>query len=130
MACEDLQSLEDLFTTDPDKNYFFGRSHPSILDCAVFGHLSQFLYIDMEFPHKNYLHENCPGLQRFMEHFKQTHFPDWETLCERQPNDGLREDNPRVQSMKKKMKGMAFGMASIFVAIGAVVYRKYIMPSR
>lgn len=129
MAGEDLQSLEDLFVSAPDQKYFLGQSHPGVLDCAVFGHLSQFLYIGMDFPHKNYLKENCPGLLRFMEHFKQTYFPDWETLCERQPNDALRDDGPRMQSMKTKMKGMAFGTAVIFIAVGAVVYHKYRTPS-
>lgn len=125
MACEDLQALEDFFLSTPNENYFFGRSHPGVLDCAVFGHLSQFLYIAMDFPHKTYLKESCPGLLRFMENFKQTYFHDWETLTERQPNDGLREDSPRMQAMKKKMKPKSFGVMKVIVAVGAIAYYKY-----
>ena len=129
MAGEDLKSLEDLFVSTPDQKYFFGLSHPGVLDCVVFGHLSQFLYIDMEFPQKIYLKENCPGLLLFMEHFKKTYFPDWESLCERQPNDALREDSPRVLKMKNKLKRALFGTVAIIVASGAAVYHRYISSS-
>ena len=42
---------------------FFHGDKPSSLDCVVFGHLAQFLYIDMEFPQAEYLrsHCNCNG---------------------------------------------------------------------
>eukprot|EP00531_Pseudo-nitzschia_arenysensis_P013131 CAMPEP_0116146168 /NCGR_PEP_ID=MMETSP0329-20121206/17017_1 /TAXON_ID=697910 /ORGANISM="Pseudo-nitzschia arenysensis, Strain B593" /LENGTH=188 /DNA_ID=CAMNT_0003641891 /DNA_START=599 /DNA_END=1165 /DNA_ORIENTATION=- len=123
MSCEDLQALEDLIDSNKDKNFFFGRPHPGVLDCTVFGHLSQFLYIDLDFPQKIYLKEKCPCLMHFMENFKQAYFPDWETLCERQPNDSLRDDNPRLQAMQKKMKRKALTAVAVFVAIGAVAYK-------
>lgn len=127
MSCEDLQALEDLLaSTAKDQNYyFFGRAHPGVLDCTAFGHLSQFLYIAMDFPQKNYLQKNCPTLLRFMEHFKETHFPDWETLCQRQPNDGLRADNPRMIAMQKKMKRKALSAATVMVGVVSVVYQIY-----
>jgi len=129
MACEDLQALEDLLASTQDQNYFFGRSHPGVLDCTVFGHLSQFLYIAMDFPQKTYLEENCPCLLRFMEHFKQTHFPDWETLCERQPNMGLDPDSPRMQALQTKKKRMALRAVAVMVAVGAVAYHTLRTPS-
>lgn len=121
MACEDLQALEDLLSsTAHDENYFFGRSHPGVLDCTVFGHLSQFLYITMDdFPQKKYLKEKCPCLLQFMEHFKETFFPDWESLCERQPNVGLEK---MVDAMGKKMKRKALGAVAVIVVVGAVAY--------
>mmetsp|Transcript_59393 Transcript_59393/g.66460 ORF Transcript_59393/g.66460 Transcript_59393/m.66460 type:complete len:329 (+) Transcript_59393:71-1057(+) len=126
MACEDLQALEDLLASTPeDQTYFFGRAHPGVLDCTVFGHLSQFLYIAIDFPQKIYLQENCPTLLRFMERFKETHFPDWETLCQRQPNDGLRADNPRVLAMQKKMKHKALSAMAVMVGVVSVVYQIY-----
>ena len=33
-----------------DNKYILGTDTPTALDCTVFGHLAQFLYIDMEFP--------------------------------------------------------------------------------
>ncbi len=123
MSCEDLQALEDLLDLNKDKNFFFGRSHPGVLDCTVFGHLSQFLYIDMDFPQKIYLKERCPCLINFMENFKQTYFPDWETLCERQPNDSLRAGSPRMQAMQKKMKRKALSAVTVLVVVGSVAYK-------
>lgn len=138
MSFDDLHALEELLvcndTTsnsddDDDQHnstsnnccsYFFGRSEPGVLDCTVFGHLSQFLYIEMEFPQKTYLKEQCPKLVRFMDHFRQTYFKDWGAKCERQPNDALKEDeNPRMQQLSKKlqmMKLMAAGAATVGAA--------------
>jgi len=122
MACEDLQALEDLLASNQDQKLFFGRSNPGVLDCTVFGHLSQFLYIAMDFPQKTYLKENCPCLLRFMEHFKESYFPDWDILCERQPNEGLDPENPRMQALKTKMKRKALRVVAVMVAVGAVGY--------
>lgn len=121
MAGDDLQALEDLLSS---KDYFFGRSHPGIMDCTVFGHLSQLLYIRMDFPQQKYLKENCPGLLRFMEHFKQTHFPDWEERCQKQPNEGLSANSPRMQKIviANKLKRAKIMMTVSMVAmVGAAV---------
>ena len=128
MACEDLQALEDLFvsTTTNGEHYFFGRSHPSALDCAVFGHLSQLLYITIDFPQQVYLKENCPGLLRFMEHFKRSQFPDWESLCEPKPNDGLRPDHPRVIAFNKKLNHLKLFAVAVSVGVGAIVYNTFL----
>jgi hypothetical protein len=130
MSCEDIQALEDLFASNQTENYFFGQSHPGVLDCAVFGHLSQFLFIDMEFPQKIYLRERCPGLLRFMGHFKQTFFPDWEILCERKPNEALKVDSSRMQAFEPKTMLNVFCAGAIIVAIGAIVYPMLRTPSR
>lgn len=130
MSCEDIQALEDLFASNQTENYFFGQSHPGILDCTVFGHLSQFLYIDMEFPQKTYLKEKCPGLLRFMEDFKQTYFPDWELLCERKPNKALEFGSSRIQASETKTMRNVFCAGAIIAAVGAIVYRILRTPSR
>ena len=116
MTSEDLKVLEDLLSQHV---YFFGQSHPGTLDCTVFGHLSQFLYIDIDFPQKKYLKESCPNLLRFMEHFKTTHFPDWETLCLKQPNDALDPDNPRMKALAKmKQKAILVGATALLAIVG------------
>ena len=76
--------LEDLLADTKDDNTSTG-----CLDCVVFGHLSQFLYIKMDFPQKSYLKEYCQKLVRFMDNFQQKYFNDWDILCERQPNHAL-----------------------------------------
>ena len=47
-ASQDLQALSTLLG---DKQYFHGDS-PTTIDCMIFGHLAQFLYIDIGFPQK------------------------------------------------------------------------------
>lgn len=116
MACEDLQALEDLLS--PHHDYFFGQSHPGTLDCTVFGHLSQFLYIRMDFPQQKYLNsERCPNLLRFMEQFKQTHFPDWDVLCQKRPNEALNADNPRMKKLAKMKRAAAVGAVVLVAAV-------------
>lgn len=117
MACEDLSVLEDLMPGD-GKNYFFGRSHPGALDCTVFGHLSQFLYIPMGSPFQKYLEESCPNLIRFMANFKNKVFPDWEALLEEQPNEAFSHDNPRMQKMAKLKKVAILGGTLMVAAVG------------
>lgn len=121
MSCEDLQALENLFTSSEDQHYYFGQPHPGVLDCTVFGHLSQFLYIAIDFPQKAYLKENCPGLLRFMDHFKQTHFPDWDTLCEGQPNEQLEGNSLGMRELKKN-KSKLIAAAAVTVAVGLIAY--------
>lgn len=115
MASEDLKALEDLLSDD---NYFFGQLHPSTLDCTVFGHLSQFLYIRIDLPQQKYIKESCPKLLRFMEQFKQMYFPDWEALCQKQPNEAMKAGSPKVQKGAKLKQAAMFGAATLLVAVG------------
>jgi hypothetical protein len=46
-----LQDLEALSVLVGDKPFFHGAA-PTSVDCAIFGHLAQFLYIDIGFPQK------------------------------------------------------------------------------
>lgn len=83
---DDFQALSDMLG---DKNFFFGEDEPSLADCAVFGHVSQFLWIPMDFPQQKYLKEQCPNLVRFMEDFRTVYWPDWEECCKKKPNQKL-----------------------------------------
>jgi hypothetical protein len=76
-ANDDLQAIADYLG---DKAYFFGDT-PSTADCAVFGHLSQLLWIPIDFPQQKYLKEKCPNVVRFMNRFREEYWPDWDELC-------------------------------------------------
>lgn len=125
MAFEDLKALEEVLSTDADTSYFFGQSLPGSFDCAVFGHLSQLLYIPIEnFPHQKYLEESCPNLLRFMMHFKHKHFPDWEKLCEKKPNDALGDDNPQIKSLMKIKKIAMVGLTAVVATFTYFIFIK------
>lgn len=64
-----------------DKQYLFGDT-PTKADCGVFGHLSQVLYPDMPYPHRDFIQTECPNLVRYMEHMRQTYWADWDSLVE------------------------------------------------
>lgn len=75
---EDVQAIADVLG---DQKFVLGGDEPTLVDCAVFGHLSQFLWIPIDFPQRQYIVENCPGLIQFMNRFRDTYWPDWEELC-------------------------------------------------
>lgn len=75
---DDIQAISDVLG---DEQFLLGGDKPTLADCAVFGHLSQFLWIPIDFPQRKYLLESCPNLVKFMNHFRATYWPDWEDLC-------------------------------------------------
>jgi len=75
---QDIQAIADVLG---DRRYLLGGDGPTLADCAVFGHLSQFLWIPMDFPQRRYLLENCDNVVRFMNDFRATYWADWEDLC-------------------------------------------------
>eukprot|EP00934_Nitzschia_sp_Nitz4_P006119 Nitzschia sp. Nitz4//scaffold167_size49223//35599//36857//NITZ4_007040-RA/size49223-processed-gene-0.62-mRNA-1//-1//CDS//3329538290//6109//frame0 len=85
----DLQALSDLLADQP---YFFGET-PTALDCTVYGHLSQFLWVPLEYPQKEYLLQRCPNLVNFMYRFRDAYWPDWKEKCQRQPNAKYNQKN-------------------------------------
>ncbi|CAB9511821.1 Failed axon connections homolog [Seminavis robusta] len=100
---DDLQALSDLL--GDDKTYFLGGESPTLADCAVFGHLAQFLWIPMDFPQKQYLKEHCPNLVQFMEHFRARVWPDWEELCNTKHNDKYAHADADADTINNNTKG-------------------------
>jgi glutathione S-transferase len=74
---DDLQAVSDYLG---DKPYMFGNT-PSTADCVVFGHVSQLLWIPIDFPMQTYLKEKCPNVVDFMHRFREEFWPDWDELC-------------------------------------------------
>jgi glutathione S-transferase len=83
---DDLQALSNYLG---NKTFFFGRDHPTSVDCTIFGHLSQILYIPLDFPQKDFLNKNCQNIVSFMERFRMEYWADWDDKCERKPNQQL-----------------------------------------
>jgi len=61
-----------------DKKFLFGDSITKA-DCAVFAHLSQFVYVTLEYPHKEAM-VGCPNILPYMERIKKQVWPDWDEL--------------------------------------------------
>ena len=75
-----FRDLDVLSVMLADKPYLLGEAVTS-LDCTVFGHLTQFLFIDINFPQEKYLREKCPNLVNLVERIKLEIWPDWEEMC-------------------------------------------------
>ena len=75
-----FRDLDVLSVMLADKPYLLGEVATS-LDCTVFGHLTQFLFIDINFPQEKYLRENCSNLVNFVERIKLEIWPDWDEMC-------------------------------------------------
>ena len=74
ISCQDIQSISDYLG---EKRFMFG-DEPTTLDCTLFGHFAQFLYIPLDFPQKIYIHENCDNIVKYMNRFKELYWKDWD----------------------------------------------------
>jgi len=60
---------------------FFNGEDPSTIDCTLFGHLVQFVYMPLDIPQKQYIQENCPNLELYVDRIKNHLWPDWDEMC-------------------------------------------------
>lgn len=81
-SADDLDCLEDILAVS-SSSFFFGKDKATLIDCAVFGHVSQFLWIPIDFPQKQHIKEKCPRLFEFMFAFRKKYWPDWEDKCQK-----------------------------------------------
>ena len=77
MSFRDIDALSVMLR---EKTYMFG-DQPTSLDCMVFGHLAQFLYIPIGFPQEKFMKENTPNLVMLVERMKAEFWPDWVQMC-------------------------------------------------
>ena len=75
-----FRDLDALSVMLGDKPYLFG-DRLTTLDCVVFGHLTQFLYININFPQEKYLKENACNLVNLVERIRLQIWPDWNEMC-------------------------------------------------
>jgi len=81
LTSRDLRSVNDILG---GKNFLLSQDSPTSIDCTVFGHLAQFLYIPMAFPQKKYMLENCPNLIEYVDRMKYLMWPNWEDMCKKE----------------------------------------------
>jgi hypothetical protein len=74
---KDLDALALLLGEKP----FFNGEDPSTIDCTLFGHLVQFVYMPLDIPQKQYIQENCPNLELYVDRIKNHLWPDWDEMC-------------------------------------------------
>ena len=48
----------------------------------MFGHLAQFLYIDIGFPQRTFLETECNNLVELVGRMKETYWQDWDQSIE------------------------------------------------
>ena len=63
-----------------DKKFFNG-DEPTNIDCAMFGHLVQFVYMPLDIPHKHYILKECKNLSDFVDRMKDRFWSDWNEMC-------------------------------------------------
>lgn len=71
----DLQALNDILG---DNQFLMGKDKPSSVDCAAFGLLIQFLYVDVTSPVTKWLNDDFPNLVSYVQRVKEAIWPDWE----------------------------------------------------
>jgi len=81
------QDLDALSILLGDKLFFNGDS-PTTVDCTIFGHLVQFVYLPLDIPQKLYIKEKCPNLAKFVDRMRETFWPDWTQMCQGNCMDG------------------------------------------
>ena len=85
ITSRDLKSIADILG---DKKYLLRTDSPTSIDCTIFGHLAQFLYIPMEFPQKKYILENYPKLLDYVDRMKHLLWADWDEMCKKECMEG------------------------------------------
>ena len=75
---QDLDAFSLLLGDKP----FFNGDVPSTIDCTMFGHLVQFIYMPLDIPQKKYIQENCSNLASFVDRMRCQLWPDWDEMCQ------------------------------------------------
>ncbi len=50
------------------------------VDCTVFGMLSQIVYVDFSYAHKDLLITECTNIMPYMERIRRKYWPDWDNI--------------------------------------------------
>ena len=80
-SCKDLKAVSEFLG---EKTFLLGGTEPTLLDCTVFAHLSQFLYIPLPFPQKAFMKSECRNLVEYVDRVRDRIWPDWEEACKKE----------------------------------------------
>jgi len=95
---EDMRALSKIL----GNNQFFGGNKPARVDCTVFGHLAQMLYIPIKNEHQDLLNsDECKNLRAFCNRMKDQFWADWDEFCEAAKTKKQKEKG-RLSFRKKK----------------------------
>eukprot|EP00095_Tigriopus_kingsejongensis_P001050 maker-scaffold397_size184017-snap-gene-0.42 protein:Tk01050 transcript:maker-scaffold397_size184017-snap-gene-0.42-mRNA-1 annotation:"atp-binding domain-containing protein 3" len=81
---DDLRAISTQLGSKP---FYLGDKATSI-DCTLFGHLAQFLYIPMDFPQKAFLKEHCSNIVDYVDRVRDKFWPDWDEMCAMKCTEG------------------------------------------
>lgn len=113
---DDLQAISNYL--GETKKWFHGGDSPTTIDCVLYGHLSQFLYIPLEYPQVKYIQEHCPNLIRYVDRFRDTYYPDFEEKCKEVEADMT--IRPEKTASKKEKENNTSGWLSTVGTIAIV----------
>jgi hypothetical protein len=77
-----FQDLDAISKILGNKKYYLGDK-ASTIDCTLYGHLIQFLYIPMDFPQKAYVAEHCRNILDYVQRLREEFWPDWNEQCQK-----------------------------------------------
>ncbi|KAH3781477.1 failed axon connections-like isoform X2 [Dreissena polymorpha] len=77
IGCEDVKALSDFLGS---KQYLLG-DRPSVVDCSLFGVLSQVLYVPIGYPMRTFLLDKCPNLVNLINRLRETFWANWNEEC-------------------------------------------------
>lgn len=79
IGCDDIQAISDFLG---DKKYMMGDT-PTVVDCSVFGVLSQVVYVPMKYPMRKYILDKCPNLTELFKRLIDAYWPNWDEQCKK-----------------------------------------------
>lgn len=121
---QDIKALSDFLGSSL---FFFGDEVTS-LDCTVFGHLSQFIYIPLPSPQKKYMQEECANLVAFVERFRKLYWSDWVARCEKQPNAKYAQEDDKDNATTPKRTIMITGGLSVLLLAATLLFSTLRVP--
>lgn len=75
---QDLDALSTLLGSQP----FFNGEKATSIDCTIFGHLVQFVYMPLDIPQKKHIKDKCQNLAAFVDRMREEFWPDWDQMCQ------------------------------------------------
>ncbi|XP_033760696.1 failed axon connections-like [Pecten maximus] len=74
IGCDDVRAISNFLGT---KTYFLG-DFPTLIDCTLFGFLTQITCVPMDFPMMQVIREECPNILDYVDRLKVQFWPHWD----------------------------------------------------